>query len=179
MKTQLSNSETKELMKSLEANYHLKNILNKKDIVVREDNLLKINNKVLFFFYKEGQMEKLIPTLKLIIELCERIKETNSLNEIKNQGETNNIKQTSLKTITVDKGAVKFVVNGADIMRPGITKIDEGIQKGEVVIILEETHQKPISICVSEASSEELKAMTQGRVLTNIHFVGDSVWKSS
>ena len=81
--------------------------------------------------------------------------------------------------IIVDKGAVKFVVNGADIMRPGITKIDEGIQKGEIVVILEETHKKPISICVSEASSEELKAMTHGKALKNIHFVGDSVWKSS
>ena len=30
--------------------------------------------------------------------------------------------------ITVDMGAVKYVVNGADIMRPGVTKIDDGIE---------------------------------------------------
>ena len=28
-------------------------------------------------------------------------------------------------TITVDAGAIRFVTNGADIMRPGITKIDK------------------------------------------------------
>ncbi|MBS3121311.1 RNA-binding protein [Candidatus Woesearchaeota archaeon] len=161
MKIQLSNSEVKELIKSLETNYLLKEVINKKDIVIKEENLLKVNNKVLFFFYKEDKVEKLTPTLKLVLELGERIK------------------GTTIKTIIVDKGAVKFVVNGADIMRPGITKIDEGIQKGEIVVILEETHKKPISICVSEASSEELKAMTHGKALKNIHFVGDSVWKSS
>lgn len=171
MKTQLSNSEVKELIKFLETNYNLKDIINKKDVVIREDNLLKVNNKVLFFFYKEvhkeihkednkeDQAEKLTPTLKLILELGEKIKET------------------SIKTITVDKGAVKFVINGADIMRPGITHINEGIKKGDIVIILEETHKKPISICISEASSEELRAMTHGKALKNIHFIGDSLWK--
>ena len=29
--------------------------------------------------------------------------------------------------ITVDMGAVRFVVNGADIMRPGITQIDDRV----------------------------------------------------
>lgn len=171
MKTQLSNSEVKDLIKSLETNYNLKNIISKKDVVIREDNLLKVNNKVLFFFYKEAHkeihkednkedhVEKLTPTLKLVLELGERIKET------------------CIKTITVDKGAVKFVINGADIMRPGITHIDEGIKKGDIVIILEETHQKPISICISEATSEELKVMAHGNVLKNIHFVGDVIWK--
>ena len=34
----------------------------------------------------------------------------------------------NLKKIAVDMGAVKFVVSGADIMRPGIVEIEEGIE---------------------------------------------------
>ena len=50
------------------------------------------------------------------------------------------------RVVTVDMGAVKFVVNGADVMSPGIVAADSSIQKDDLVVIVEETHKKPLAI---------------------------------
>src|SRR3989338_10447674 len=34
-----------------------------------------------------------------------------------------------LKKVVIDMGAIKFIVNGADVMRPGIISIDAQIEK--------------------------------------------------
>ncbi len=36
--------------------------------------------------------------------------------------------------------------NGADIMRPGITKIDPDIKKGDVIRIIEETKHRALAV---------------------------------
>ena len=82
-----------------------------------------------------------------------------------------------LKKITVDMGAVKFVVNGADIMRPGIVEIEEGILKDEFVAVIDKNNQKPLAVGIALFSSEEMKSMTSGKVIKNIHYVGDELWR--
>lgn len=79
--------------------------------------------------------------------------------------------------VTVDMGAVKYVVNGADIMRPGITKLDDGIRKGSIVAIVDERHEKPIAIGISKMSSEEMRSVTHGKVILSLHYVGDNLWE--
>ena len=81
-----------------------------------------------------------------------------------------------LKQVTVDMGAVKFVTNGADVMRPGITAIDDGIEEGALVAIIDETHGKPLAVGKALLSSEEMRNTTEGKVITNIHHVGDKRW---
>lgn len=46
------------------------------------------------------------------------------------------------RVVTVDAGAVSFVSDGADVMRPGITEADDTIESGDLVAIAEETHGK-------------------------------------
>ena len=53
------------------------------------------------------------------------------------------------KKVTVDMGAIRFVSNGADIMSPGIVAADEGIEAGDIVLIIDETHGKPLAIGLS------------------------------
>ncbi len=84
-----------------------------------------------------------------------------------------------IPTVTVDMGAVRFVVNGADIMRPGITKVDDGISKGSVVAIVDETHGKPLAVGISKMSSEELKEASKGKVIQSVHHVNDDLWNFS
>ena len=48
--------------------------------------------------------------------------------------------QIDSKKVTVDMGAIRFVSNGADIMSPGIVAADDGIEKGDIVLIIDETH---------------------------------------
>lgn len=79
--------------------------------------------------------------------------------------------------VTVDMGAVKFVVNGADIMRPGITQIEDGIKTGSIVAIVDERHGKPLAVGVSKMSSEELRGAVSGKVIQSIHHVGDKLWE--
>ncbi len=83
-----------------------------------------------------------------------------------------------LKKITVDMGAVPFVVSGADIMRPGIVEIESEISAGDFVVIVDQTHKKMLSVGVALFSSSEMRAMTAGKVVKNIHYVGDIIWKN-
>ncbi len=78
--------------------------------------------------------------------------------------------------VTVDMGAVPYVTNGADIMRPGITDIDEAVEKGDFVVITEERHGKPLAIGETLYSGKEINQMHQGKVIENIHYVGDKLW---
>ncbi len=78
--------------------------------------------------------------------------------------------------IVVDMGAIRFVTNGADIMRPGITDADPSITKGSFVVIGDVNHGKPLAIGIAMYSGEELLAMDDGKVVKNLHYVGDSIW---
>jgi PUA-domain protein len=83
-----------------------------------------------------------------------------------------------LPKIVVDMGAIPHVANGAQIMRPGIRQIEGQFNKDDLVIILDEKHRKVIALGVAEIDSETMRAMTKGRVITNIHYVGDSLWNA-
>lgn len=85
----------------------------------------------------------------------------------------------SIPKISVDMGAVKFVVNGADIMRPGITHIEDGIEENTIVAIVDETHGKPLAVGVSKMSSEDMRVATKGKVVMSIHHINDDLWNFS
>ncbi|MFH1439083.1 MAG: PUA domain-containing protein [Candidatus Woesearchaeota archaeon] len=159
MRKQLSKKEIKELAEDIETKIGLTDVISKKDNVIMEDDTIVVNGTIRFFY----KANRIIPTLKFIISLGDVF--------------SDKFRSANLKTITVDKGAIKFVVNGADIMRPGITKIDDGIDNDDFVIIIDEEHRKPLAIGISLLDSEELKAAKEGKVIKNIHYVGDDVWK--
>ena len=71
--------------------------------------------------------------------------------------------------------AVKFIANGADVMRPGIKEFDN-FKKNQIIIIVDETHQKPLAIGEALVSSEEMKSLDSGKVIKNLHHVGDKIW---
>jgi PUA-domain protein len=84
----------------------------------------------------------------------------------------------TLPKIVVDMGAVPHVANGAHIMRPGIRHIEGQFDKDGVVAILDEKYRKIIALGIAEQNSESTQSATKGRVITNIHYVGDPLWKS-
>jgi len=84
----------------------------------------------------------------------------------------------AMPQIVVDMGAVAHVANGAQIMRPGIRQVKGKFAKGELVVIVDEKFSKAIALGVAEMDSEAMKSLTKGRVITNIHYVGDELWKS-
>jgi PUA domain protein len=77
--------------------------------------------------------------------------------------------------VTVDSGAVRFVVNGADIMCPGIVDADPDIRENAPVIVIEEAHSKPLAIGISLMAGPEMKG-NKGKAVRSIHYVGDKLW---
>ncbi|HEC37907.1 MAG TPA: DUF1947 domain-containing protein [bacterium] len=82
-----------------------------------------------------------------------------------------------LKTIVVDFGAIRYVANGADVMRPGITKIDPTIEKGDIVKIEEETHHRALAVGKALYNAAEMEATTSGKVIKNLHTIQDPIWE--
>ena len=80
------------------------------------------------------------------------------------------------RVVTVDKGAIRFVSNGADIMAPGVVAADPDIKKGDFVIIVEETHQKPLAIGKALMEGLEMVEATSGKAIKSITHVGDKLW---
>lgn len=80
------------------------------------------------------------------------------------------------KQVVVDMGAVKFMANGADVMSPGIVATDENIAKDDIVIIVDENHEKPLAIGISLITGEEMVKNDKGKAVKTVHFIGDSIW---
>lgn len=78
--------------------------------------------------------------------------------------------------ITVDMGAVKFVVNGADIMRPGITQVDDRVKENGIVVVVDENHGKALAVGIAKLSAEALRTATSGKVVKSIHHINDDLW---
>jgi PUA-domain protein len=80
--------------------------------------------------------------------------------------------------VTVDAGAIEFVSNGADVMRPGIVTADEDIEAGDLVVINEEGHGKFLAVGRALVAGGEMTG-DEGRVVASIHHVGDDLYELS
>jgi PUA-domain protein len=78
--------------------------------------------------------------------------------------------------VVVDMGAVEFMTKGADVMSPGITEADPNIKEGELVVVLDETHRKPLAIGRSLISGNEMVKSQQGKAVKTLHYIGDKIW---
>lgn len=80
------------------------------------------------------------------------------------------------KYVVVDMGAVKFMAKGADVMSPGITDADPEIKEGDLVIVVDENHRKPLAIGRSLISGVEMVENSEGKAIRTIHYIGDKLW---
>lgn len=87
------------------------------------------------------------------------------------------VKVTYPKAV-VDMGAVPYVAKGADVMAPGIRRIDGEFSKGAAVVVSEEKYGKNLAVTESIMTSEEIMREHRGKALLNIHYVGDRIWKA-
>ncbi len=147
---QLSKKDLKELSKQLD-DCGLICTFSKKDKVEKVDGIiLSVNGNPDYMFYEN----KIYPALKLILR----------------EGINN------FKKITVDEGAIRFVTNGADVMRPGVIDIDDDISAGDFIVVADSKYGKPLAAGLSLYASDKMKELEKGRVASNIHHVGDALW---
>jgi PUA domain protein len=121
-------------------------------ILDTDDRVLLLNEHIIFFEDKD----QIYPTLRAILEGV-----------------------LDLPKITVDMGAVRYVVNGADIMRPGVTAIDDMVRKGSIVKVVDETHGKPLAVGVALMSAEDMRSAKGGKVVSTKHHINDALWDFS
>jgi PUA domain protein len=76
-------------------------------------------------------------------------------------------------------GAVPFVVNGADIMVPGIRSVSQNAKPGDVVLVVEEKYGKGLAIGIMLIEREEILKKGKGKAVKNVHHVGDEIWNSA
>ncbi len=79
-----------------------------------------------------------------------------------------------LPNVAVDDGARPHVLNGANVMRPGIVAMDSSIKKGSLVLV--KAGQEPLAIGVSLYDYAEAISMSKGVIVKNMHWKGDRAW---
>ena len=101
----------------------------------------------------------------------------------------------------VDKGAIKFVLSGANIMCPGRkdeARVGSGLrhqstlllsglthpnarmtdcEKGTVVAIFAEGKTNPLAIGKTSMSTEDIRTKNKGIGVENYHYLNDGLWQ--
>ncbi|XP_017787010.1 PREDICTED: malignant T-cell-amplified sequence 1 homolog [Nicrophorus vespilloides] len=150
--------------KLLDCYPHLENyldlILPKKDnlrIIKCHDHIeiiVNTNGDLLFFRHREGQW---MPTLRLLHKY-----------------------PFFLPMQQVDKGAIRFVLSGANIMCPGLTspgaKMTD-VPKGTIVAIMAEGKDHALAIGITTLSTDDIAKVNKGIGVENCHYLNDGLWQ--
>jgi|AntAceMinimDraft_9_1070365.scaffolds.fasta_scaffold125274_1 PUA domain protein len=148
VRKQWSKSDIKQFLSSFS---YASQVVTKKSSVFLDDSILFVDNVPSFFQIGDSW----VPTLHLLMKYVDL-----------------------LPSVTVDKGAIKFVINGADIMRPGITTCQD-FEKDSFVVIIDENYSKPLAVGKVLMSSVDLINSIGGKAILNLHRIGDYIWKKA
>ena len=75
-----------------------------------------------------------------------------------------------------DEGAIRFLLTGADVMRPGIRRMDDWGGAGRTVVVKEEKKGRAVAVGTSLVPVAEARGMEKGGCVKNLHHVGDRYW---
>ncbi|TMW55520.1 hypothetical protein Poli38472_010402 [Pythium oligandrum] len=85
-----------------------------------------------------------------------------------------------MKYVRADKGAIPFVLSGANVMCPGLTskggEIPEELPAGTPVAIMAEGKELAMAIGVLTLSTEEIRTQNKGIGIELMHYLGDDLW---
>ncbi|VDN03707.1 unnamed protein product [Thelazia callipaeda] len=81
----------------------------------------------------------------------------------------------------VDKGAIKFVLNGSQIMCRGLTspgaKLNMSVPKDSIVALMAEGKKHALAIGLTKMSPEDIMTVNKGIGIDNLHHLNDGLWK--
>lgn len=84
-----------------------------------------------------------------------------------------------LPKFRVDRGAIRFVLSGANIMAPGLTSAGghmDPVPAESVVGIFAEGKEHALAIGIATMSSEQIAADNKGIAVENTHWLKDGLW---
>lgn len=79
-------------------------------------------------------------------------------------------------SVTIDEGALKYIIKGADVMRPGISKYDDWGESGKLVVVREEKKGRAAAVGRTAVASSEMAELKKGNCVKNLHHAGDRFW---
>ncbi len=86
------------------------------------------------------------------------------------------LRKVNYPIVRVDDGAVPHILNGADVMRPGIKEFVGDFNRGDIVAV-QDFKGRTIAVTVALFSRSEVEKMQKGKVLKNVHYLGDKISK--
>ncbi|KAJ8141492.1 hypothetical protein OXX80_003689 [Metschnikowia pulcherrima] len=83
--------------------------------------------------------------------------------------------------VQVDRGAIKFVLSGANVMCPGLTSAgaklpDTNLEKDSIVTIYAEGKDTALAIGRLSMSTDDIKSINKGVGIELLHYLGDGLW---
>ncbi|EDQ92943.1 uncharacterized protein MONBRDRAFT_13627 [Monosiga brevicollis MX1] len=112
------------------------------------------NGQVLFFQHRDGPF---YPTIKLLHQY-----------------------PNLLPRFQVDRGAIKFVLSGADIMCPGLTspgaKMEADVDVGTPVAIFAEGKEHALALGETVMSTEDIRKINKDVGVKSISYLDDGLW---
>lgn len=142
----LSGKEKKQLVEKIPQGF----TIDKKDEIVFNHNCVISKNGEPYLIFIENQY---LPHLRSIDE-----------------------SPNSIPSVYIDKGAIPFLLKGADMMLPGIQKIEGAFDKNDIVIIRDENHAKPLGIGFALMNRDEMKTKSSGKAVSPYHYVNDNFY---
>lgn len=84
-------------------------------------------------------------------------------------------------SVQVDRGAIKFVLSGANVMCPGLTSAgaklpEENIEKDSIVTIYAEGKENALAVGKLTMSTHDIKEKNKGIGIELLHYLGDGLW---
>jgi PUA domain protein len=163
--SQVKNSVQRSIISQIVEQYPLladaiEEILPKKNLLVgkcpENVQLIIVNDEILFFNQKDGPF---FPSLRLVHKY-----------------------PAMINKMQVDKGAIRFVLAGANIMCPGFTSpggdMPVSIEAEQPVAIYAEGKQNAMAIGLTKMSTEDIKNVNKGIAVENIHYLMDGLWQN-
>lgn len=88
---------------------------------------------------------------------------------------------TCFPRVKVDRGAIKFVMGGANIMCPGLTSKgaelpEENLEAGTFVIVYAEGKEHALAIGKLLMSTDDIKKINKNIGVELVHYLGDGLW---
>ena len=119
-------------------------------------NVILVDNVPVFFQIRDGPY---FPTLRLLHQY-----------------------PAMMPRFQVDKGAIKFVLSGANIMAPGLTSaggsMDEDVEEMTPVAIFAEGKQHAMAVGLTRKSAKDIAADNSGIAVDVIHYLNDGLYKT-
>jgi PUA domain protein len=155
----LSKRESKELLEKLKKDFKL---VQEFDHFIVSETVLK--DKKIKIYIGVSSTEKIPLAIDLVEEFIPAI---HALNK----------DLMKINYVKIDQGALPRILNGADVMAPGIVETSD-FKINDLVGIREFERSLYIAVGKALMSSEEIRLLRRGKAVKTIHYAGDIIWRN-